>query len=80
MSELRNPISRATCGSSGIPIRAACGATRIVVTAVLGRLLFAEALSLRKRGGLVVAAAAMVTLAFTRSSWRRSASDTSKLA
>jgi uncharacterized membrane protein len=36
-----------------------------VFTAVLGRMLFAEALSLRKRVGLVVAAAAMVTLAFS---------------
>jgi len=36
-----------------------------VFTAVLGRMLFAEALSWRKRGGLVVAAAAMVTLAFS---------------
>jgi len=36
-----------------------------VFTAVLGRLLFAETLSWRKRGGLVVAAAAMVTLAFS---------------
>jgi multidrug transporter EmrE-like cation transporter len=36
-----------------------------VFTAVLGRPLFAEALSLRKRGGLVVAAAAMVTLVFS---------------
>jgi multidrug transporter EmrE-like cation transporter len=36
-----------------------------VFTAVLGRLLFAEPLSWRKRGGLVVAAAAMVTLAFS---------------
>jgi drug/metabolite transporter (DMT)-like permease len=35
-----------------------------VFTAVLGRLLFAETLSWRKRCGLVVAAAAMVTLAF----------------
>lgn len=35
-----------------------------VFTAVLGRLLFAEPLSWRKRGGLVIAAAAMVTLAF----------------
>jgi drug/metabolite transporter (DMT)-like permease len=36
-----------------------------VFTAVLGRLLFAEPLSWRKRGGLAVAAAAMVTLAFS---------------
>ena len=36
-----------------------------VFTAVLGRLLFAETLSWRKRCGLVVAAAAMVTLAFS---------------
>ena len=36
-----------------------------VFTAVLGRPLFAEVLSLRKRGGLVVAAAAMVTLVFS---------------
>jgi drug/metabolite transporter (DMT)-like permease len=36
-----------------------------VFTAVLGRLLFAEPLSWRKRGGLIVAAAAMVTLAFS---------------
>ncbi|MBX9840935.1 MAG: EamA family transporter [Xanthobacteraceae bacterium] len=36
-----------------------------VFTAVLGRLLFAEALSWRKRCGLVVAAAAMVTLTFS---------------
>jgi uncharacterized membrane protein len=38
-----------------------------VFTAVLGRLLFAETLSWRKRCGLVVAAAAMVTLAFSQS-------------
>jgi hypothetical protein len=36
-----------------------------VFTAVLGRMLFAETLSWRKRGGLVVAAAAMVTLEFS---------------
>jgi drug/metabolite transporter (DMT)-like permease len=36
-----------------------------VFTAVLGRLLFAEPLSWRKRGGLAVAAAAMATLAFS---------------
>jgi drug/metabolite transporter (DMT)-like permease len=36
-----------------------------VFTAVLGRVLFAEPLSWRKRGGLAVAAAAMVTLAFS---------------
>jgi len=36
-----------------------------VFTAVLGRVLFAEPLSWRKRGGLIVAAAAMVTLAFS---------------
>jgi drug/metabolite transporter (DMT)-like permease len=36
-----------------------------VFTAVFGRLLFAEPLSWRKRGGLAVAAAAMVTLAFS---------------
>jgi drug/metabolite transporter (DMT)-like permease len=36
-----------------------------VFTAVLGRLLFAETLSWRKRCGLVVAATAMVTLAFS---------------
>jgi drug/metabolite transporter (DMT)-like permease len=36
-----------------------------VFTAVLGRLLFAEPLSWRKRGGLAVAATAMVTLAFS---------------
>jgi uncharacterized membrane protein len=36
-----------------------------VFTAVLGRLLFAGPLSWRKRGGLIVAAAAMVTLAFS---------------
>jgi drug/metabolite transporter (DMT)-like permease len=36
-----------------------------VFTAVLGRLLFAEPLSWRKRGGLIVAAVAMVTLAFS---------------
>jgi drug/metabolite transporter (DMT)-like permease len=36
-----------------------------VFTAVLGRLLFAESFSRRKRCGLVVAAAAMVTLAFS---------------
>ena len=35
-----------------------------VFTAVLGRLLFAEPLSWRKRCGLIVAAAAMATLAF----------------
>jgi len=38
---------------------------RFVFTAVLGRMLFAETLSWRKRGGLVVAAAAMVTLEFS---------------
>jgi drug/metabolite transporter (DMT)-like permease len=36
-----------------------------VFTAVLGRVLFAEPLSWRKRGGLVVAATAMATLAFS---------------
>jgi len=36
-----------------------------VFTAVLGRVLFAEPLSWRKRGGLTVAAAAMVTLGFS---------------
>jgi drug/metabolite transporter (DMT)-like permease len=36
-----------------------------VFTAVLGRMLFAEPLSWKKRGGLVIAAAAMVTLAFS---------------
>jgi drug/metabolite transporter (DMT)-like permease len=36
-----------------------------VFTAVLGRVLFAEALSWRKRGGLIAAAAAMVALAFS---------------
>jgi drug/metabolite transporter (DMT)-like permease len=36
-----------------------------VFTAVLGRLLFAETLSWRKCGGLVIAAAAMVMLAFS---------------
>ncbi|HEY5965709.1 MAG TPA: hypothetical protein VIU42_16965 [Xanthobacteraceae bacterium] len=52
-----------------------------VFTAVLGRLLFAEALSLRKRGGLVVAAAAMVTLACSYAlALASSASDISKLA
>jgi drug/metabolite transporter (DMT)-like permease len=35
-----------------------------VFTALVGRLLFAEPLSWRKRGGLMVAAAAMATLAF----------------
>ncbi len=36
-----------------------------VFTAVLGRLLFAEPLSWRKRGGLAIAAAAMIMLAFS---------------
>jgi drug/metabolite transporter (DMT)-like permease len=36
-----------------------------VFTAALGRVLFAETLSWRKRGGLVVAAAALATLAFS---------------
>jgi drug/metabolite transporter (DMT)-like permease len=36
-----------------------------VFTAVLGRVLFAEPLSWRKRGGLAIAAAAMITLAFS---------------
>ena len=36
-----------------------------VFTAVLGRVLFAETLSWRKRGGLVVAAAALAALAFS---------------
>jgi multidrug transporter EmrE-like cation transporter len=36
-----------------------------VFTAVLGRLLFAETLSWRKRCGLVIAATAMATLAFS---------------
>ncbi len=36
-----------------------------VFTALLGRVLFAEPLSTRKRGGLVIAAAAIVTLAFS---------------
>jgi multidrug transporter EmrE-like cation transporter len=36
-----------------------------VFTAVLGRVLFAEPLSWRKCGGLVVAATAIVTLAFS---------------
>jgi drug/metabolite transporter (DMT)-like permease len=36
-----------------------------VFTAILGRVLFGEALSLRKRCGLVIAAAALVTLAFS---------------
>lgn len=36
-----------------------------VFTAVLGRVLFAEALSWRKRGGLAVAAAALAALAFS---------------
>jgi multidrug transporter EmrE-like cation transporter len=36
-----------------------------VFTAVLGRVLFAETLSWRKRGGLVIAAAALATLAFS---------------
>jgi drug/metabolite transporter (DMT)-like permease len=36
-----------------------------VFTALLGRVLFAEPLSSRKRGGLVIAAAAIVTLAFS---------------
>jgi drug/metabolite transporter (DMT)-like permease len=34
-----------------------------IFTAILGRLLFAEPLSWRKRGGLVIAAVAMATLA-----------------
>ena len=57
-------IERAERSSTGASVLIPVAQLGFVFTAVLGRVLFSEPLSWRKRCGLVIAAAAMATLAF----------------